>query len=460
MLYGIDYSSARTSPNSESQRQAPPNIVLVVSDDQGYADLGFLGTHILTPNLDRLAAEGVRLTNFYVSWPACTPSRASLLTGRYPQRNGTYEMIRNDMVDYGHHYDSDEYQRSPERILGTDPREVIISQILKDSGYATGIFGKWDMGQLKRYLPLQRGFDYFYGFTNTGIDYWSHERYGVPSMWRANHPTAVDRGSYATTLFQKEALLFLKKHSKEPFFLYLPFNAPHGASNLDPEIRGRAQAPDKFMRLYSELENKLETRRVSYLAAVTAMDEAIGEILGFLDKEELTQNTLFIFMSDNGGGRAANNSPLRGNKSQLFEGGVRVPLIARWPNVIPPNTVSDEFLTSLEVFPTLVNAAGARLPQNLVLDGFDMLPVLQGKAKSQRTAMFWERRGDQAARVGHYKWLESSRGNGLFDLSKDIAEEHDLTTEQPQLLSVLKARFLAWKSEMKMAEPRGPFRDY
>ena len=166
-----------------------PNIILIVSDDQGYNDLGICGSKdIITPNLDQLARDGVRFTNFYVTCSASTPSRCSLLTGRYPQRNGTYELFRNDRVDDGYHYNPYEYSTSPERILGTDVREILFPELLKKAGYVNGIFGKWDMGQMKRYLPLQRGFDQFYGFVNTGIDYYTHERYNVPSMYRNNEP--------------------------------------------------------------------------------------------------------------------------------------------------------------------------------------------------------------------------------------------------------------------------------
>ena len=192
---------------------ARPNVLLIVSDDQGFRDLGCFGSNeIKTPSLDRLAAGGVKLTSFYVTWPACTPSRGSLLTGRYPQRNGLYDMIRNDRVDDGHRYTPEEYAVSPERVLGMDVREVMISDVLKRSGYTCGCFGKWDGGQLRRYLPLQRGFDDFYGFCNTGVDYYTHERYGVPSMFRGNQPTTEDKGTYCTYLFQREAARFPREH--------------------------------------------------------------------------------------------------------------------------------------------------------------------------------------------------------------------------------------------------------
>jgi arylsulfatase A-like enzyme len=452
-----------------------PNIILIVSDDQGYADLGCLDRNeIRTPQLDRLAREGVRLTDFYVTWPACTPSRGSILTGRYPQRNGLYDMIRNDIADLGVRIPPEEYAVSPERVLGMDTREILISQVLKDAGYATAVFGKWDGGQLRRFLPLQRGFDEFYGFVNTGIDYYTHERYGTPSMYRGNAPTTDDRGTYCTHLFRREALRFIRENRDRPFFLYLPFNAPHGASSLDPKVRGAAQAPDEFKRLYPHLKDgyvegqrygedalvpSREKRRLEYMAAVTYMDDAIRSVLKLLDELELADDTLVVFFSDNGGGGGADNTPLRGGKAQMFEGGLRVPFIARFPGRIPPGRVSNEFLTSLELFPTFARLAGA-LPGGVVYDGFDMLPVLAGRESSPRNEMFWERRGERAARVEGYKWIESSRGGGLFDLASDVGEQHDLSGQKPEVVAKLKSRFEAWQAEMEASEPRGPFRDY
>ena len=197
-----------------------------------------------------------------------------------------------------------------------------------------------------------------------------------------------------------------------------------------------------------------------YLASITAMDDAIGEVLDFFDSNNLTSNTLLIFFSDNGGGGGSDNSPLRGGKAKMFEGGVRVPCIVRWPGVIRPGTVCKEFLTSMEIFPTVLGAAGAGLPQGVTLDGVDMKAALQGNAGAIRTEMFWERRADRAARVGKWKWVESEAGNGLFDLESDIGETTDLSREKPEILKMVRQRFEAWKRAMAVAEPRGPFRDY
>ncbi|MBI3466864.1 MAG: sulfatase-like hydrolase/transferase [Planctomycetes bacterium] len=442
--------------------------MLIVSDDQGYPDLGCIGTKpVKTPHLDRLAAEGVRATSFYVTWCACTPSRGSLLTGRYPQRNGLYDMVRNDMVNFGHLYTPEEYAVSPEMTLGLDPREITLGDVLRQAGYRTGMVGKWDMGQARRYLPLQRGFDFFYGHGNNGIDYYTHERYGVHSMFSGNERTKADQGMYATDLFRREALRFLRQNADQPWFLYLAFNAPHGASSFPvddakrPDGRKRGvgvQVPDEDAAPYRS--QGISDSLARYFGAVTHMDAAIGEVLAHLRQTGELENTLVIFFTDNGGSGNGGNAPLRGQKSTMWEGGLRVPFIAAWPGRLPVGKVNDEFLTSLEIFPTLLAVAEGSPPEGVKLDGFDLLPVLRGEKPSPRTEMFWQRRADKAGRVGNWKWVESAAGNGLFDLSSDLAEQHDLSESKPDVLAQVKGRWNAWRAEMDAAEPRGPFQDY
>jgi arylsulfatase A-like enzyme len=443
---------------------AQPNILLIVSDDQGWPDLGCIGTKaIQTPHLDQLAKEGVRLTNYYVTWPACTPSRGSILTGRHPLRNGLYDMVRNDLVNYGHRYSEQEYATSPEMTIGLDPRERTLGDVLRQAGYRCGMVGKWDMGQARRYLPLQRGFDFFYGHGNNGIDYYTHERYGIHSMFAGNARTKADQGTYATDLFKREALRFIRETGNQPWFLYLCFNAPHGASSFgpdekNPKSRSGVQAPENYVAKYADA--KLPENLKRYYAAVTCMDDAIGAVLALIHELKQDDNTLVIFQGDNGGSGNGGNAPLHGQKSTLWEGGLRVPFVARWPGKIPAGRVSDEFLTTLELMPTLATAAGAQLPEGIVLDGYDMLPTLAGKAPSPRTEMYWEFRGQKAARVDNYKWLEAGQGRGLYDLSSDISEKNDLSQKLPDKAAELAARWTAWRHQMDAAEPRGPFRNY
>lgn len=448
---------------SNDPGSSPPNIVLIISDDQGYPDLGCMGLKpIRTPNLDRLAAEGTRATSFYVTWPACTPSRGSLLTGRYPQRNGLYDMVRNDMVNYGHRYTPDEYAVSPEMTLGLDPREITIGDMLKSAGYATAAIGKWDMGQAKRYLPLQRGFDAFYGHGNNGIDYYTHERYGIPSLFRGNTRTTEDRGAYITDVFGREACAFLNHHlGKQPVFLYLAFNAPHGASTLAEDnggVKPGVQAPEEDVDQYRNIMKDEKLAR--YYAAVTRMDRRIGDVLQVLDDTGQADNTIVMFLSDNGGSGNGGNAPLKGAKSTMWEGGLRVPFVVRWPGQIPAGHVTDEFLTTLEIVPTLLNATGAKSPSGVTLDGFDCLQVLKGDSRSSREEMFWQRRSDKAARVGEWKWVESAKGRGLFNLKEDLGETKDLSPQLPHVAANLKQRFATWRQQMDATEPRGPFRDY
>jgi len=389
-------------------------------------------------------------------------------------------MIRNEAPDYGKQYTPAEYEATFERIGGMDVREVTIAKVLQEQGYRTGIFGKWDLGSLQRYLPQARGFEQFYGFVNTGIDYYTHERYGVPSMYRNTKPTTEDRGIYCTELFEREALRFLHQHAgKHPFFLYLPFNAPHGSSALAPEIRSTVQAPEEFKKQYPPVQQEFKmvekyryasparvaTRAAkirNYRAAVTCMDASIGKVLDLLDTKGELENTIVIFFSDNGGSGGADNSPLRGHKSQVWEGGLRVPCLVRWPaGKIPAGTVNHEFLTSLEIFRSLLTAARIQAPKHSRLDGYDWWGTLRNENPSPRTAMFWKRRDLLAARVDQWKWVDmGGKSGGLFNLATDPGETSDLSSQYPDIVKMVKTRFADWQKQMKAAEPRGPFRDY
>jgi len=282
-------------------------------------------------------------------------------------------------------------------------------------------------------------------------------------MYRDNKPTTEDKGTYATDLFEREALRFINENKDHPFFLYLPFNAPHGSSSLDPDIRGTVQAPPEFLSMYPEADTKQGQGRRGYMAAVTCMDDAIGNVLHLVDSLGLANNTLVVFFSDNGGSSKADNSPLMGKKGTMWEGGLRVPCIMKWPGKIEQGKIIDNFLSSLEIFPTILDIAGIEKPESLILDGFNIYPLLTGEKNLEREAMYWDFREEYAARIGHMKWIQSEsrkNNNGFFDLSVDVGERDDLSQRKIQELKMVQTKFHQWKEEMDDAEPRGPFRNY
>ncbi|MCC6508058.1 MAG: sulfatase-like hydrolase/transferase, partial [Pirellulaceae bacterium] len=283
------------------------------------------------------------------------------------------------------------------------------------------------------------------------------------SIFRDNQRSAEDRGQYITDVFRREALKFIDQPIDKPWLLYLCFNAPHSASSFGDAAPGEktkvgVQAPPT--QIERQVSRGVSRSLAAYYAAVEQMDAAIGQIVQRLETNGQLNNTLILFMSDNGGSGNGGNAPLRGQKSTMWEGGLRVPMIAHWPGQIPPAKVTDEFLCAMDLLPTILKVTQTARPTDVQLDGFDVWPVLSGTGNSPRHSLFWQRRADRAARVENWKWVQSAKGSGLFDLSTDQSEKHDLSAQRPEVLTMMKQKFDQWLSEMEQSEPRGPFRDY
>ena len=405
-----------------------PNIVVIVSDDQGYADSSCYDhpKEVGTPGIDRLAAEGVRFTNGYASGYVCAPTRAGLLTGRYQQRFGFYT--------------------AGDSRTGMPTSEITVADVLSKNGYATAVIGKWHVGLEPEYRPLQRGFDEFYGFLGHGAhDYFKLDVTDEYTSIYRNDKPITDTG-YLTNNLAREAVSFIERHQKKPFFLYLPFNAVHW--------------PLQALKKHMDRFDTGDENRDIYLAMLVCMDEAISRVLEALKRTDADDNTLIIFFSDNGGAKKnfANNGALRDYKQTVYEGGIRVPFIIRWPGKLPKAAVCDEPVISLDVMPTVCAAAGAELPDDRVYDGRNILGVLQGQTgKPLHEALFWYDGTNQwAVRVGKWKLLSCNGSLELYDLKSDISERNNLKEQKPQIVERLQQTFDAWKSQLapSIGKPR------
>jgi arylsulfatase A-like enzyme len=407
---------------------AKPNVVFLLADDLGREDCGFMGgKDIKTPNIDKLAAAGTTLDAFYVQ-PVCSPTRAALMTGRYPMRHGLQVGVVRPWAQYG-----------------LPLEERTLPQALKESGYTTAIIGKWHLGHFApEYLPTRRGFDHQYGHYNGAIDYFTHIRDGGLD-WHKEDKACRDEG-YSTHLIAKDAVAFVNDNAgKKPFFLYVPFNAVH-----EP-----LQAPPEYMKPYA---GTLKGARLKYAGMVAAMDEAIGQIVEAVEKSGTRKNTLFIFSSDNGGpqpGVVTDNGKFRAGKATLYEGGVRVAAFATWDGHIKAGTTVTEPLHMVDWYPTLLKLCGAKFEQKLPLDGADIWPTLtEGKPSPHKAILLNTTPNTGAVRVGDWKLVvhngaEDLDGNPpkkkdakasveLFNLKDDPYEKTNLAEKHPEKLKELK----------------------
>ena len=437
---GLSAASIVLSPGVGFAKKSSgkPNIVFILADDLGFNDVGYHGGKIKTPNIDKLASEGVRLEQFYVQ-PVCSPTRASLMTGRYPMRYGLQVGVVRPWAQYG-----------------LPLEERTLAQALRQAGYTTAICGKWHLGHLNsKYLPTARGFDHQYGHYNGALNYYTHIRDNALDWHRDDEPLREE--GYTTDLLADESVRLIERHDiSRPLFLYVPFNAVHSPF----------QAPQPYADMYKSI--KAKNKRI-YAGMVTCMDDAIGRIISALDNRGMRRNTLIIFCSDNGGlGGIADNGPLRGHKGQLYEGGVRVPATATWPGVLKAGAVVQEPLHIVDMYPTLVKLAGGNLKQPQPLDGRDAWPTIaRGKASPHEDILLNVTPANGAIRCGDWKLVHNggiganSTGEKaeqnvfeLFNLAEDPYEKNDLSEKNPQKLRELKRRLESYAN--RAAKPNVP----
>jgi arylsulfatase A-like enzyme len=408
-----------------AQSARKPNIVVILADDLGYADLGCQGNQdIPTPHIDSLARNGVRATNGYANHPVCSPSRAALMTGRYPHRFGF------------------EHNSGPERFaadnFGVPLTEKTLAERLQQAGYSTGMVGKWHIGFKEGLRPHERGFDFYFGFLSGAHTYLPGKQDANPLL--RNGKPVTDEKEYLTDAFGREAVQFIERSKDKPFFLYLAFNAVHAPLEATNEYEKRTAAIQ-------------DPKRRTYAGMLTAMDDAVGRVLAKLREHKLEEQTLVIFYSDNGGPTqqtTSRNDPLRGYKGQVYEGGIRVPFLLQWKGKLPSGKVYDPMVMGFDVHATALAAAGVPFPTDKPLDGVDLLPYLTGaKKQSPHETLFWRGGPQHAARVGHWK-LVGVRGSTpqLFNLKDDIGEKNDLAAKEPAKLKELETIYANWDKQM------------
>ena len=394
----------------------PPNFILILADDLGYGDLGVTGSkQIPTPHIDSLAAGGVRFTNAYVSSSVCAPSRAGLMTGRHQASFGFRDNLAP--VQPGH---------DPE-FVGLPLNQTTLAQRLKPLGYTTGLVGKWHLGELPQFSPLKRGFDEFWGYLGGAHDYFKAEPGGEkqmagPLVCNFKKPAPL---TYLTDDQGDECVDFIRRHKERPFFLFASFAAPHSPM----------QATEEDLKRFGKIDDKL---RRTYCAMVYRLDQNVGKILDEVRAQGIERETFVVFLSDNGGPSApglANgslNAPFRGGKTTVLEGGIRVPMIFKWPATLPSGTTMDEMVSSLDILPTFLTAAGGSIKPSEQLTGVDLLPFLTAKREQPpHQSLMWSYTVGSAIRTGDWKLIRlPDRLPMLYHLSADMGEKHDLALEQ------------------------------
>jgi arylsulfatase A-like enzyme len=420
--------------SSKTSAASRPNIIFILADDLGWADLSCYGRpDYKTPNLDRLATQGIKFTNAYSAAPVCTPTRVGFYTGRYPAR-----------LPVGLHEPITQRSQLGERVktVGIPADHPTVSSLIKAQGYDTALIGKWHVGYLPYFSPLRIGFDEFFGNMSGAIDHFTHkDMTGADDLFEAEVP--VERVGYITDLLTDRAVDYIKRPRKNPFYLSLHYTSPHwpwegpGDIEISRKLKG---GYDGFtsggsLKIYGEM--------------MKSLDAGIGKVLATLRSTGLDKNTLVIFTSDNGGERFSYNWPFRGEKFDVYEGGVRVPAIVRWPGVTKPGTVSDQPVITMDWTATMIAAAGAKPDPKYPLDGEDVTAVLNMKRPVFDRTFYWRTFKQGGMRSGKWKYVREDKKEFLYDLSVDEHEQSDFATAEPAKLSELRKQFTTWELGMQ-----------
>jgi len=410
-------------PSPESLA-APPNVIIFYADDLGWGELGCQGNReIPTPHIDSIATNGMRCTQGYVAATYCSPSRAGLMTGRYPTRFGHETNEQHDSSGF--------------------LQQTTLASRLKEAGYATACVGKWHLGASPERRPMARGFDEFYGTLNNTPFF--HPSNFIDSRTSPEVVPVMDKDFYTTDAYADRSVDWIREHARAPWFLYLPFNAQHAP----------LEAPQKYLDRFPSIA---DPKRRLFAAMLSAMDDAVGRVLATVRELGQEENTLVFFIADNGGptkGTTSGNGPLRGFKATTFEGGPRVPFLVQWKGRIPGDRTYDLPVMNLDVAPTVMAAAGRPIDAAEKLDGIDLLPFLAGKVEGRpHETMFWRFVGQWAVRDGDWKLVVARGGSGepeLYDLATDVGEQMNLAASQPDRVTALRRKYEAWSSEQTPA---------
>ena len=416
---------------SQSKVKAPANVILILADDLGYGDLGYTGSKdIKTPHIDRLASTGIVCTNGYASHSFCAPTRAGIMTGRYQHRFGFQNNPSKQLPNHG---------------LPTD--EVILPKVLKQAAYTSALVGKWHLGVHQHQHPLTKGFDEFYGFTAGGHDFFSCDPkqkndHAYDALIEHNGERKDFEG-YLTEDLTRFGMDFMERNQDHPFFLFMSYNAPHTP----------LQAPEKYLNRMSHIKDK---KRRTYAAMISALDDGVGQLMSKLKELNLDENTLVLFMSDNGGAPFSwpDNKPFNGCKGTVLEGGVHVPYIVNWKGQLKPGTYTN-LVMSFDIFATATALAGLDNPADRKIDSKNLIPYLKGENKAEPHKVLYWTQGDyqEAARAGDYKLVKiGGKENYLFDLKEDVGETSDVSQQNKKALKKLDKRFKKWKSELPKPE--------